>query len=159
LFHNVKGKLELVRATEGTGLAQVAVSRGLAVGDLFNDGKMDTYANNLDGEPSLFQNVMKSAIHFIAFKLVGGPNPPRDTVESSVYVTANGFTQRSDVMASGSFASSLDQRPRFGLGIATRVDKIEIRSPDGVLQQVAPPAEVNGFYRILEGGSPERIKL
>ena len=46
-------------------------------------------------------------------------------VGPSVFVTANGSTQRADVLAGGSFASSSDQRPHFGLGKATKVDKIE----------------------------------
>ena len=158
LFHSVKGKLESVPAVEGTGLAKIAVSRGLAVGDLFNDGRMDAVVNNLDGAPSLFRNSVKNNNHFIAFQLVGGPKSPRDAVGASVYVTADGFTQRADILAGGSFASSPDQRPHFGLGASTTIQKIEIHWPDGLRQEVAPPTEVDGFYRVVEGLAAERIK-
>ena len=134
------------------------MSRGLAVGDLFNDGRMDAVVNNLDGAPSLFRNLVKNSNHFIAFQLVGGPKSPRDAVGASVYVTADGFTQRADILAGGSFASSPDQRPHFGLGASTTIQKIEIHWPDGLRQEVAPPTEVDGFYRVVEGMTAERMK-
>jgi hypothetical protein len=157
LFHNVKGKLQVVAAVEGTGLAKVATARGMAVGDLFNDGHMDVVVNNMDGTPSLFRNVVKTSNHWIAFRLIGGAKSPRDAVGAQVYVTANGFTQRADVLAGGSFASSSDQRPHFGLGAATKIDKIEIRWPDGVKQEVAPPAAVDAFYTVREGAAAEKM--
>jgi enediyne biosynthesis protein E4 len=173
LFHNLNGKLTLVPAVEGTGLAKVSTSRGMAYGDLFNDGKIDVVVNNLDATPSLFRNVtgtpaamaaMPSGTaaptpnHWIAFKLIGGPKSPRDAVGAVVYLTANGFRQRADVLAGGSFASSPDQRPHFGLGTATKIDAIEIHWPDGTKQQVAPPTTVDTFYIITEGNPAKLMK-
>ncbi|MEO6805832.1 MAG: CRTAC1 family protein, partial [Edaphobacter sp.] len=166
LFHNLNGKFTLVPAVEGTGLAKVSTSRGMAYGDLFNDGKIDVVVNNLDATPSLFRNVtgtpaaiaampagtaVPTPNHWIAFKLVGGPKSPRDAVGAVVYLTADGFRQRADVLAGGSFASSPDQRPHFGLGVATKIDSIEVRWPDGTKQQVVPPSTVDTFYVITEG--------
>ena len=150
LFHNVKGKLQIVPAVEGTGLAKLAVARGMAFGDLFNDGRIDAVINNLDGTPTLLRNVDANANHWIGLKLVGGPKSPRDAVGATVYVTANGFKQRGDVISGGSYASTSDQRLHFGLGAATKVDAIEIRWPDGTKEQVAPPA-IDGFSTIEEG--------
>lgn len=123
----------------------------------FNDGKMDGVVTQSGWRavPVSKRREQCSPLHRIqagrwAEVAVGSGG-------SSVYVTENGFTQRSDVMAVGSFASSVDQRPYFGLGIATKIDIIEIRYRNGFLQQIAPPAEVDGFYRIVEGGSPEGI--
>lgn len=158
LFRNVHGKLEVVQALENSGLAKLATSRGMAFGDLFNDGKVDVVVNNMDSAPSLFRNVTATPNHFIAFSLVGGPRSPRDAVGATMYLTANGFTQRTDVLAGGSFASSPDQRPHFGLGSLTKIDRIEIWWPDGVKQVVAPPAAVDKFYKIVEGGEPVPIK-
>ena len=158
LLRNNKGKFEFVPPVEGTGLAKVAVARGLAYGDLFNDGRVDVVINNLDSPPSLFRNVTKESNHWIAFKLVGGPKSPRDAVGATIYVTANGFRQRQDVMAGGSFASSPDQRPHFGLGPATKVEKIEIHWPSGLKETVTPPAAVDAFYTITEGHLPIRLK-
>ena len=155
LFHNVNGKLTPVPAVQGTGLAKLATARGMAFGDLFNDGHMDAVVNNLDGTPSLFRNVVKNSNHWIAFKLIGVPTSeggsPRDGVGASVYLTANGYTQRVDVLAGGSFASSSDQRPHFGLGTATKIEKIEIRWPGGKRETVAPPAGVDAIYTVIQG--------
>jgi enediyne biosynthesis protein E4 len=158
LFHSDHGKLSLVPAVENTGLAKLATARGMAFGDLFNDGHIDVVINNLDGTPSLFRNVVNNGNHWISFRLIGTPvtepgkkGSPRDAVGASVYVTANGFRQRADVLAGGSFASSPDQRPHFGLGTATKIDKIEIHWPSGAVETIPPPTELDRFYTVKEG--------
>jgi len=150
LFHNVNGRFSLAPAVEGTGLAKVAVGRGLAYGDLFNDGSMDLVINNLDGTPTLLRNVVKSGNHWVAMKLVGGAKSPRDAVGATVYLTANGFRQRADAISGGSFASSSDPRLHFGLGAATKVDAVEIHWPSGAVEKVKLPA-VDAFFTVTEG--------
>jgi len=150
LFHNGNGRFSLVPAVEGTGLAKVAVGRGVAYGDLFNDGVMDLVINNLDGTPTLLRNVVKSGNHWVALKLVGGAKSPRDAVGATVYVTANGFRQRADVLSGGSFASTSDPRLHFGLGAATKVDAVEIHWPSGAVEKVKLSA-VDQFFTVTEG--------
>ncbi len=150
LFHNITGALEAVPAVTGTALAQPMTSRGMAVGDLFNTGRLDVVINNIDGAPAIFKNVAQQHNHWIAFQLIGGPKSPRDAVGATVFLTANGIRQRVDVLSGGSFASSSDQRPHFGLGTATKIDKLEIRWPSGTTDTDTIPA-VDHFYRITEG--------
>ncbi len=150
LFRNAGGKFELVPAVKGSGLAEVAASRGLAYGDLFNDGRMDAVVNNMDAAPSLFRNVAATANHWVAFRLVGGPKSPRDAIGATVFVTANGFRQRADVLSGGSFASSSDPRPHFGLGSSTKVDKVEIHWPSGTVESIVVP-RVDAIYSVTEG--------
>ncbi|MDP9049294.1 MAG: CRTAC1 family protein, partial [Acidobacteriota bacterium] len=150
LFHNVAGKLELVPAVEGTGLAKLGVGRGMAFGDLFNDGKIDVVINNMDGTPSFLRNVFIGKNHWIEMKLIGGPKSPRDAIGATAYVTANGFRQRSDVVSGGSFASSSDQRLHFGLGEATTVQVVEIHWPSGAVEQVKLPG-VDSIFTVQEG--------
>jgi hypothetical protein len=150
LFHNVAGKLELVPAVEGTGLARLGVGRGLAFGDLFNDGKIDVVINNMDGTPTLLRNVDKNSNHWLELKLVGGAKSPRDAVGAAVYVKANGFTQRADVVSGGSFASTSDPRLHFGLGAATSVDSVEVHWPGGAVEKILVPG-VDGIYTVVEG--------
>jgi len=69
-----------------------------------------------------------------------GPKSPRDAVGATVYLTAGGIRQRGDVLSGGSYASSSDPRPHFGLGAATTVDKLEIHWPSGVVEKVVLPA-------------------
>ena len=158
LLHNNKGKLEFVPPVEGSALAKLAVARGMAFGDLFNDGRVDVVINNMDSSPSVFRNVAEERNHWIAFKLTGGPKSPRDAVGAKVFVTANGFRQRQDILAGGSFASSPDQRPHFGLGPATKIEKIEVVWPSGLKQSVTPPATIDRFYTLTEGKELTTLK-
>jgi hypothetical protein len=149
LFHNDKGRLQLVPAVEGTGLAEVTAGRGMAFGDLFNDGKIDVVINNLDGTPSLLRNVMANSNHWIELRLVGGAKGPKDAIGATVYVTANGFRQRGDVVSGGSYASSSDPRLHFGLGTASTVDAVEVHWPGGRVEQVKLPG-IDGVYTVAE---------
>ncbi len=171
LFHNEHGKLTLMDAVEGTGLATVSTSRGMAYGDLFNDGHIDVVINNMDGPPTLLRNVtgtiaetakepagtrsLSAGNHWLELQLVGGPKSPRDAVGARVYVTAGGFQQRADVIAGGSFASSPDQRLHFGLGAATSMESIELDWPDGTKQMLVPPVKLDRLYTVVEGHAAE----
>ena len=151
LYHNNKGqKFELVPPVKGTGLADVFPGRGAAFGDLFNDGKIDVVVNVIDGTPVLLRNVNPDKHHWIAFKLIGGPKSPRDAVGAQVYLTANGMKQRQDVISGGSYLSSNDPRPHFGLGPVTKVDDVEIHWPDGKVEHVPVPG-IDQIVPITEG--------
>jgi hypothetical protein len=151
LFHNLKnGKFALVPAVEGTGLATVTVGRGAAFGDLFNNGKIDVVINNLDGVPVLLRNVNPDHHHWVELKLIGRPKSPRDAAGATVYLTAGGIRQRGDVLSGGSYLSSNDQRVHFGLGDAASVDRVDIRWPDGAVENVKLPA-VDRIFTIEEG--------
>ena len=152
LFHNVKkgSKFELVPPVEGTGLAEVVPGRGAAFGDLFNNGKIDVVINCMDHVPVLLKNVNPDKNHWIGLKLIGGPKSPRDAIGTTVYLTAGGVRQRADVMSGGSYESSNDQRLHFGIGASTRVTKVEIRWPSGLVEQISLPA-VDRYFTIEEG--------
>ena len=155
LFRNVDGKkFEPVPAVEGTGLADVIAGRGMAVGDLFNDGKLDAVINVMDGHPVLLRNVNDDHNHWLELKLVGGPKSPRDAVGSTVYVKANGMRQRQDVLSGGSYLSTNDPRPHFGLGQATSVDDIEVHWPSGKVEHFTVPG-VDRIVTIKEGDGKE----
>src|SRR6202789_3720971 len=151
LFHNIEGKkFEVVPAVEGTGLADVVAGRGMAVGDLFNDGKIDAVINVMDGHPVLLRNVSPDKNHWLELKLVGGARSPRDAVGATVYVSANGMKQRGDVLSGGSYLSTNDPRPHFGLGQATTVDAIEVHWPSGKAENFTVP-NVDRIVTLTEG--------
>ena len=151
LFHNVDGKrFDAVPPVVGTGLADVIAGRGMAVGDLFNDGKIDAVINVMDGHPVLLRNVSPDHNHWLELRLVGGPKSPRDAVGATIYVTANGMKQRGDVLSGGSYLSSNDPRPHFGLGQATKVDDIEIHWPSGKVEHFTVPG-VDRIVTVNEG--------
>lgn len=151
LFRNLQGKqLEPVPAVTGTALAVPRASRGLAVGDLFNTGRLDLVINNIDGSPTLLRNAAKAPNHWVAFRLVGGSKSPRDATGAVVYLQAGGMRQRADVMAGGSFASSSDPRPHFGLGTIRHIDSVEVHWPSGAVEKLTIPA-ADRMYTVLEG--------
>jgi hypothetical protein len=151
LFHNNHhGKFEYVPPVKGSGLAVVTPGRGAAFGDLFNNGKIDVVINPVDGPPVLLKNVNADHHHWVELKLVGGPKSPRDAVGATVYLTANGMRQREDVMSGGSFISSNDQRPHFGLGDAADAGTAEIHWPSGHIEKIKLPA-VDRIFTITEG--------
>ncbi len=157
LFHNAgNGKFEYVPAVRGSGLATLTSGRGAAFGDLFNDGKIDVVINPIDGPPVLLRNVNPDRHHWVELKLIGGKDTatgrksPRDAVGGTVYLTANGLRMRQDVLSGGSFISSNDQRPHFGLGDATEAGTAEIHWPSGQVEVIKLPA-VDRIYTIEEG--------
>ena len=151
LFHNIEGKkFEPVPPVAGTGLADVIAGRGLAEGDLFNDGKLDVVINVEDGHPVLLRNVSPDHNHWLELKLAGGPKSPRDAVGATVYVSANGMKQRGDVLSGGSYGSTSDPRPHFGLGQATKVDDIEVHWPSGKVEHFTV-TDVDRIVTISEG--------
>lgn len=151
LFHNLKnGKLELVPAVEGSGLATLTVGRGAAFGDLFNDGKIDVVINSLDQSPVLLRNVNPDNHHWVELILVGGAKSPRDAVGSTVYLTAGGLRQREDIVSGGSYLSSNDLRAHFGLGDASHVESLEIHWPSGYLEKLKLN-DVDCIFTVEEG--------
>jgi enediyne biosynthesis protein E4 len=141
LFRNDHhGKFDYVPPVKGSGLASLTPGRGAAFGDLFNDGRIDVVINPADGPPILLKNVAADRHHWVELKLVGGPKSPRDAVGTTVYLTASGIRQREDVMSGGSFISSNDQRPHFGLGDATDAGNAEIHWPSGRIEKIKLPA-------------------
>ena len=151
LLRNLDGsKFQEVPAATGSGLAVVVTARGAAFGDLFNDGHIDVILNNIDSTPTLLRNVVKNANHWITLKMLGGAKSPRDAIGAKVFVTAGGARQRGDVFSGGSYGSSSDQRLHFGLGAATKVDRVEIHWPSGAKEEIAIPA-VDRIYTVKEG--------
>jgi hypothetical protein len=125
-------------------------ARGAAFGDLFNDGHIDVVLNNIDSPPALLRNVVNNGNHWVTLKLVGGPKSPRDAIGAKVFLTAGGVRQRADVFSGGSYGSTSDPRVHFGLGTATKVDKIEVHWPSGFHEQVSIPT-VDKIVTVVEG--------
>jgi hypothetical protein len=140
LFRNLgTGRFDRVGSAPGSGLAIAIPGRGLAVGDLDGDGLLDAVINNIDSAPTVLRNVTKPAGHWIELRLVGDPSKksPRDAIGAIAYVTTGKLRQRADVVSGASYASQNDLKLHFGLGSATRIDKLEVKWPDGALETVS----------------------
>jgi hypothetical protein len=139
-----------VAPATGSGLAVLVSARGAAFGDVFNEGHIDVVLNVIDSTPVLLRNVVKNSNRWLTLKLIGGPKSPRDAIGAKVFVTTGKVRQREDVFSGGSYASSSDQRLHFGLGAATKVDKVEIVWPDGAKEEIKIPA-IDRIVTVVEG--------
>ena len=109
------------------------VSRGVAVGDLFNDGRLEIVIENLQGEPTILQPQGGPANHWIGFALEG-TKCNRLALNARVKVIAGDMVQTGQVLSGGSYLSQNDLRLHFGLGSRDRVDRVEIFWPDGKVE-------------------------
>ena len=153
LFRNLAtGKFERVAAAPGSGLALSIPARGLALGDIDGDGRVDAVFNNMDIGPTVLKNVTKSDARWLSLKLVGdvAKKSPKDATGAIAYLTIGKVRQRLDVTSGASFSSQNDSRLHFGLGPAARVDKLEIKWPGGALETVSVPA-LDRVLTIVEG--------
>ena len=126
------GRTPLLRdatADAGPGFEATFSSRGLAAGDIDNDGDVDLLIANLDAPPPLLRNDSAPAswITVVPIARTGLVGP----VGTTVTIKAGGRAQSADVASGDSYLSTHDSRPHFGLGAVTRVDEVDVRWPDG----------------------------
>ena len=133
----------------GEALKERRVSRGLAVGDLFNDGNMDVVIEDLDGKPMILRNHGVPGNHWVSFEL-DGTKSNRLALNARIRIVAGGMTQTDEIHSGGSYLSQNDLRVHFGLGSATKIDKLEIHWPSGLVENLTNLA-ADRFYNVLEG--------
>jgi len=150
LYHNNgNGKFTDVSAAAGPGLSAVSSARGLAVGDLWNDGRMSVLINNVYAKPSLLVNSMHYQNHWVAFKTVG-TRSNRDGIGAKITVKAGKRTLVDEVRSGSSYISQNDLRVHFGLGSATKMDAVEIRWPSGLVERIEN-LPVDAIHTLKEG--------
>ena len=134
LARNVNGKFMDVSAESGAIFQKAIVGRGLAIGDLDNDGRMDAVVTTSDGPIYILHNETVTRNHWLTLKLVGHSSN-RDAIGAEVEITTPSGKQLATVSTAGSYLSSSDKRVHFGLGPDTHA-QLKIRWPSGIVQEL-----------------------
>lgn len=153
LFHNEKGQFFKDEAKRH-GVDSTRDGRGIAIADFDNDGRLDMFVANANGEPYLYRNTETTANHWVQFALEGTKSN-RTAVGAQVRLTAGGMTRLQFISGGNSFAGQSSSRVHFGLGETTKIDRIEVRWPAGE-REVFTGLAVDRVHKIVEG-SGKRI--
>jgi hypothetical protein len=150
LFLNQRnGTFKDISKLAGPAIQIPQVSRGMAIGDLFNDGILEAVVENLKGEPMILRPAGGQPNHWISFRLEGAKSN-RLALNARVRVFAGELVQLDEVVSGGSYLSQNDLHLHFGLGAHDRVDRVEITWPDGAKEQLTNLA-ADKFYSVREG--------
>jgi hypothetical protein len=150
LFRNQRdGTFKDVSKLVGPAIQIPQVSRGVAMGDLFNDGRRDIVVENLIGGPMILQPQGGPANHWVSFELEGTESN-RLALNARVKATAGDLVQTGEVFSGGSYLSQNDVRIHFGLGKRETIDKVEILWPNGKTEILSNLA-ADRFYYVKEG--------
>lgn len=135
LYHNNgDGTFSDISASAGEGITTPASSRGLAVGDLWNDGKLSAVISNMNAAPSLLVNQVRSTNHWIGIRTLGTKSN-RDGIGARVIVKTAARTLIDEVRSGSSYISNSDMRVHFGLGSASKIIWVEVRWPSGLVER------------------------
>lgn len=129
-------------------------SRGLAVGDIDNDGKEDVVITTTNGPAYLLKDETPASGHWIAFKLEGRQSN-RDGIGAVIRIKTPAGLQMQTVSTAGSYCSSSDIRAHFGLGPLRQLSSAEIRWPSGLVQHLTD-LPVDRVVRIQEPSPPPK---
>jgi hypothetical protein len=151
------GTFKDISKEAGPALQVPQVSRGMAIGDLFNDGRLEAVVENLVGQPMILRPEGGEPNHWISFQLEGVKSN-RLALNARVRVTAGGQFQLGEVVSGGSYLSQHDLRIHFGLGSQARVDKAEVLWPNGKVETLTNLA-ADRFYSVREGAGIVTSKL
>src|SRR6266478_5868199 len=121
-------------ASTGPAITAVSSARGLAIGDLWNDGRISAVISNMNAPPMLLVNDLRNANHWIAFRTLGTKSN-RDGIGAKITVKAGTRTLVDEVRSGSSYISNSDMRVHFGLGSATKIDWVQVRWPSGLVER------------------------
>jgi len=141
------------------------VGRGMAIGDLNNDGRIDAVVTTNGGAAHVLLNLTETANHWITLKLVGHKSN-RDGIGAQVKVVTKPGSQWGTVTTSSGYLSASDPRLHFGLGGEGSIERIEVRWPSGIQQTllnvkgdrqltIDEPAQTSGAQPVAAADKPK----
>ena len=155
LAWNDKGK-RFVDVSKGSGeiFTEKWAARGLATGDLDNDGRVDVVVTSNDGPAWVLMNETPAVGHWITLKLIGVKSN-RDGIGAQVEIATDLGKQYATVSSAGSYQSSSDPRVHFGLGASVVVKSIHVRWPSGVVQTIEN-IKADQIFNVTETVAPKK---
>jgi hypothetical protein len=157
VFRNLgNGQFGDVSATAGADFTRPAPNRGLAYGDLDNDGRVDLVVTSLGGPVRVLRNVTETRNHWILLKLVGTKSNRMGIGAQIRITTDDGRRLYNEVTTSTGYSASSDPRVHFGLGSSRVIREIEIRWPSGT-RQLLHDVATDRLMEVTEpGGGSQR---
>jgi len=149
LLNQRNGNFRDISKAAGQAIQTPQVSRGMAIGDLFNDGRLEAVVENLTGQPMILRPDGGPRHHWISFQLEG-VRSNRLALNARVRVTAGALVQLGEIISGGSYLSQHDLRLHFGLADHQRVDQAAVRWPDG-RTEILKDLLADRFYSVREG--------
>ena len=151
LFHQENGRLRNVSRQAGPAFTRPYAARGLAIGDLTNDGALDVLIATNGGAPLLLENKAARGNHWLGVRLAG-VTCARDAIGTRLTWSAGGVRRTRLKNSGGSYLSSHDPREVLGLGAAAKIDWIEVRwaQPSGRVERFTD-LPVDRYVTIVEG--------
>jgi hypothetical protein len=157
LYRNMgNGKFKDISTVSGPGLQTPQSGRGLAIADLWNDGRISAVVNNLSDFPMLLVNEAKNGNHWLGIRLVGTKSNASG-IGARVTVHGAGAAARGagrswvdEVRSGSSYNSSSDLRLHFGLGTEEKIGGVEVRWPNGEMERFGVAA-VDRVVTLVEG--------
>ncbi len=141
-----------VSANSGPVFHEAWVARGLAIGDINNDGRVDAVVTTNDGPAHILRNQTPTANHWLTLSLTGHRSN-RDAIGAEIKLTTAHGSQLVTVTTSGGYLSASDKRAHFGLGSDTVANAIDIRWPSGILQHL-DNVKADQFLQVDEPRAP-----
>jgi enediyne biosynthesis protein E4 len=150
LFHNNgDGTFTDISASAGSAITTAASSRGLAVGDLWNDGRVSAVINNMNAPPSLLVNQVRNSNHWVAVRAVGTKSN-RDGIGARIRVKTGTRILVDEARSGSSYLSNSDLRVHFGLAGAGKIEWVEIAWPSGLTERFSS-LPVDQIHTLQEG--------
>jgi hypothetical protein len=151
VYRNLRnGRFEDITERLGEPVTTPKAGRGAAFGDLDNDGDVDVVVNNVHDAPDLFRLDTRAAGHWLLVRLIG-TRSNRSAIGARLRLVTAAGVQHEEVRGGGSYYAQNDLRVHFGLGEATRVERLEVRWPSG-LEEAWDDLAVDRLVTLTEGG-------
>jgi hypothetical protein len=148
LLRNRGGQFQDISSRGGPYFRATHLARGVAIGDLDNDGRIDLVIVHLNEPVVLLHNEAATDNHWLGVELVGRENA--DVAGTRLVLELGGRKQTRFAKGGGSYASSGDRRHVFGLGDATKIDRLTVIWPNGE-QQSWNDLTIDGYHRLPQG--------